>query len=147
MKEGFKPIKEILIEVAKEEGMSWREIEDIWLHQIRYIKHKMSLKEVYAIFLPYLGTLSLNVKQFKKEIKFKSRSFYKDFIEKVKDLQQHPKYTLYRNAHKKTTGIHKLVNYVVNNFKVKKVEKKDFSIHKKCWDLISKYSNNVLKKL
>lgn len=145
MKEGFRSIKDILKEVAKEEGMTWTEIEDVWIHQKKYIKSKMEDKETYAIFLPFIGTLSLNVKQYIKEIKHKNRKFYKNFIDKVENLKNHKNYTKYSNSHKKTTAIHRLVNYIITKFDIEEDKKKTLTIHKKCWNIISKYSNGVLK--
>ena len=146
MKEGFKTINEILLEVAEEEGMSWTEIEDVWLHQKSYIVKQMDKKEVYAIFIPSIGTLSLNVKQFIKEIKYKNKEFYQNFIDKVKNLKENKNYTKYGNSHKKTTGIHRIVKYIVTNFEVEEIKKRKLVLHKKCWELISKYSNGILKK-
>lgn len=147
MEEGFKSIRDILKEVAEDEGMTWTEIEDVWIHQKKYIKNKMENKEVYAIFLPFIGTLSLNTKQYIKEIKYKNRKFYKNFINKVESLKKHDNYTKYGNAHKKTTAIHRLVNYIINNFDIEEKKKETLTIHKKCWDIISKYSNGVLKNV
>lgn len=146
MQEGFKSIKEILYEVAEEEGMTWTEIEDLWLHQKKYIKKKMDQEDVYAIFIPSIGTLSLNVKQYIKEIKHKNRKFYKNFRDKVEKLKANENYTKYGNSHKKTTAIHRLVNYIIDKFEIEESKKETLIIHKKCWDIISKYSNGVLKK-
>lgn len=146
MQEGFKSIKEILYEVAEEEGMSWTEIEDVWLHQKKYINKKMEEPDVYAIFLPFIGTLSLNIKQYIKGIKHKNRKFYKDFIEKVEKLKKHENFGKYANAHKKSTAIHRLAAYIIDKFVVEEEKKKVLVTHKKCWDLISKYSNGALKK-
>lgn len=146
MKEGFKTINEILREVAKEEDMSWAEIEDVWLHQKNYILKQMEEKEVYAIFIPSIGTLSLNVKQFIKEIKYKNKEFYQKIIHKAEGLKKNKNYTKYGNSHKKTTGVHRLVKYIVNNFEVEEIKKRKLVLHKKCWEIISKYSNGILKK-
>lgn len=146
MREGFKSIKEILKEVAEDEGMTWTEIEDLWLHQKNYVKKQMEKEDVYAIFIPFIGTLSLNVKQYVKEIKHKNRKFYKNFINKVEKLKIHENYTKYGNSHKKTTAIHRLVNYIIDKFEIEESKKETLIIHKKCWDIISKYSNGVLKK-
>lgn len=146
MEEGFKSMKEILLEVAEDEGMTWTEIEDVWLHQKKYIKKKMEEEDVYAIFIPFIGTLSLNVKQYIKEIKHKNRKFYKNFIEKVEKLLKHENYTKYGNAHKKTTAIHRLVSYIIDTFDIDEDKKEALVTHKKGWDIISKYSNGVLKK-
>jgi len=146
MKEGFKSVKEILKEVAEDEGMTWTEIEDVWLHQKSYIKKQMEEEEVYSILIPFIGTLSLNVKQYIKEIKHKNRKFYKNFIDKVEKLKLHEKYSKYANSHKKTTGIHRLVKYIVKNFNVEDYKKEYLATHRQCWDIISKYSNGVLKK-
>ena len=85
---------------------------------IRPQKKKMEEEDVYAIFIPFIGTLSLNVKQYIKEIKHKNRKFYKNFIEKVEKLLKHENYTKYGNAHKKTTAIHRLVSYIIDTFDI-----------------------------
>lgn len=146
MKQGFKSIKDILLEVAEEEGLNRTEIKDIWNHQESYIKKKMEQEGVYAIFIPFLGTLSLNVKQFSKEIKGKSRSFYKDFIKKVKDLKNHKNYKKYANAHKKVTGVNRLARYIISRYHTGIEVSKNLIVHSKCWEIIEKYSNGVYEK-
>lgn len=146
MKEGFKSVKEILLEVAEDEGMTWTEIEDVWLHQKKFIKDKMEEEEVYSIFIPFIGTMSLNVKQYIKEIKYRNKDFYSKFISKVEKLKNHKNYTKYGNSHKKTTAFHRLVSYIIDKFEVEENKKYTLLAHKKCWELISKYSNGVLKK-
>ncbi len=146
MKEGFKNVKDILKEVAEEEGLSVKEINDLWRHQKIYIKKQQSLKGVYSIFLPFIGTLSLNVKQAEKEIKGKSKEFYKEFLEKIKLLKLHPNYREYSNAHKKVTGVNRLARYVIRNYDTGIEKTKKILLHKQCWDIISKYSNKIFKK-
>lgn len=146
MKEGFRTDEDILREVAKEEGMTIHEIRDVWLHQRKYINKLQEEEGIYAIFLPYIGTLSLNVKQFKKELRYKNKPTYTAFIEKVNKLENDERYKKYGNAHKKTTGIHKLTNYIINNYKTDLIFKKVLAFHKECWSIIEKYSNDVLEK-
>jgi hypothetical protein len=146
MKEGFKTVEEILLEVAKEEGMTLKEVKDVWDHQKVYIKKKMEQENVYSIFLPSIGTLSLNVKQYTKEIKGKARSFYKDFINKVDNLVKHDNYSEYKNAHKKITGVNRLARYIVAHYETGIAKSKKILEHKKCWEIISKYSNGAFKK-
>ena len=146
MKEGFRSIEEILLEVAKDEGMSKKEIEDVWLHQQSFIKKQMEKEGVYSILLPFVGTLSLNVKQFTKELKYRPRELYKSFINKVSKLKIHSNYTKYENAHKKITGVNRLTRNIIKNYYTGIEKSKNLIIHSKCWDIISKYSNGVFKK-
>ena len=147
MKEGFKTVNEILKEVAAEEGMTQKEIRDIWAHQKEYIKIQMEKEEVYAIFLPYIGTLSLNVKQFYNEIKGKSRNFYANFIHKVDKLLQHEKYGEFTNSHKRVTGVNRLTRHIIKNYITEENKSKKLIDHKKCWGIITKYSNGTLNKI
>lgn len=146
MREGFKSIKEILIEVGEEENLSYKEIQDLWIHQREYTKSKMSDDETCAIYIPYIGTLSLNVSTYKKCLKYKNRKVYKNFINKVKNLKENKNYTHFGNAHKKRSSILKLIRYIFKNFKVEEDFKNIFSSTSKCWSIISKYSNNKLSK-
>lgn len=146
MKEGFKSVDEILLEVAKEEGLSIREIKDIWRHQKVYVKKRMEQEGVYAIFIPYIGTLSLNIKQYTKEVKGKTKTFYKDFIDKVKLLITHEEYSMYKNAHKKITGVSRLARYIINHYNTGLKKSRSIIEHKKCWDIISKHSNGAFEK-
>lgn len=145
MQEGYKSIKEILKEVGEEENLTLNEMNDLWNHHKKYINKKQEESGVYAIFLPYIGTLSLNVKQYKKEIKHKNRTFYSKFSQKVNSLISDPNYKKYSNAHKKVTGVHRLIKYVTENYKTKKPLEYYIEFHKKCWNLIAKYSNDKLK--
>ena len=52
MEEGFKTIQEILKEVAEDEGMTKRQIKDLWSHHKSYIINQMKSPEVYAIHIP-----------------------------------------------------------------------------------------------
>lgn len=146
MKEGFKSIDEILAEVGKEEGMSLREMKDLWGHQKKYIQKQMDTEGVYAIFLPYIGTLSVNVKQYAKEIKNKTRSVYKSFIDKVASLKKHKNYTKSANAHKKITGVNRLARHIITNYHTGLERSKNILVHYKCWDIIAKYSNRGYEK-
>ena len=146
MFDGFKSIDTILKEVAEEEGMPLREVKDLWKHQKTYIKELMDTPNIFAILLPYIGTLSLNVKQYKKEIKNKSRSFHSNFINKVEALQEHTEYSQYGNSHKKVTGVNRLARYIIRTYETG--IKRNYKIleHAKCWDIISKYSNDKYEK-
>jgi hypothetical protein len=146
MKEGFKTVEEILLEVAKDEGMTLKEVNDVWKHQKVYIKKQMEKEGVYSIFLPSIGTLSLNVKQYTKEIKGKAKSFYKDFINKVEKLLQHEKYSEFGNAHKKVTGVNRLARYIIGHYDTGIKRTKKIIEHKNCWDIITKYSNGAFEK-
>jgi hypothetical protein len=146
VKEGHKDIKDILKEVGDEEGFSEKEMMDLWEHQKRYINKLQDTEDVYAIFLPYLGTLSLNTKQYKRDIKVKNRSFYKDFGDKVKKLMKHKDFTLCQNAHKKTTSVHRLTKYLLRYYDTGLEVKETLKKHNRCWEVIAKYSNNVFKK-
>lgn len=146
MKEGFRSIEDILIEVGEEEGMSFKEMNDIWEHQKKYIKKQMDSEEVYAILLPFIGTLSLNVKQFTKQLKGKTRSFYKNFISKVDKLQQHENYSEFGNSHKRITGVNRLTRYIINKYNTEIIKSKRLLVHNKCWSIIEKYSNGIYEK-
>lgn len=143
MKEGFKTIAEILEEVGEEEGFSKREMRDIWKHQESYVKSLMEEKEVYAISLPYIGTLSFNVKQFKKEIITRSKKVHAKTIAKAKALQNMPNYNFYENSHKRVTGVNRLARYIISKYNTGVENTKRIIRHKKCWEIITKYSNGV----
>ncbi|MFT6125916.1 MAG: rubrerythrin [Flavobacteriaceae bacterium] len=145
MKEGYKSIEDILKEVGEEEGMSLREMTDIWKHQKAYINKKQEEEGVYAIFIPYIGTLSLNVKQYIAEVRYKNRSYYKDFTEKINKLKSDIRYVKYSNAHKKVIGVHRLIKYIAEKFETEKNLRKWIASKAiERWELIAKYSNNKL---
>jgi hypothetical protein len=146
MKDGYKSINEILKEVAEEEGMPLKEIIDLWKHQKTYIKKLMDAPNIFAIFLPYIGTLSLNVKQYTKEIKNKSRSLHSGFIDKVAILKTHPEYSQFGNSHKRVTGVNRLTRYIIRTYETGLKRSNRIIEHTKCWDIISKYSNDIYKK-
>ena len=146
MKEGFKSINEILLEVAEEEGMTEREIKDLWKHQIKYTQQQMDTDGVYAIFLPFIGTLSLNVKQLTAELKGKNKRKHKKIINKVENLKNHENYTKYRNSHKKITGVNRLARYIISKYKTGLDRSKNLLTRHKCWEIISKYSNGNFEK-
>lgn len=146
MKEGFKSINEILLEVAEEEGMTEREIKDLWKHQIKYTQQQMDTDGVYAIFLPFIGTLSLNVKQLTAELKGKNKRKHKKIINKVENLKNHENYTKYRNSHKKITGVNRLARYIISKYNTGLDRSKNLLTRHKCWEIISKYSNGNFEK-
>lgn len=146
MKEGFKSINEILLEVAEEEGMTEREIKDLWKHQIKYTQQQMDTDGVYAIFLPFIGTLSLNVKQLTAELKGKNKRKHKKIINKVENLKNHENYTKYRNSHKKITGVNRLARYIISKYNTGLDRSKNLLTRHKCWEIISKYSNCNFEK-
>tara|TARA_R110002012_G_scaffold119169_2_gene268160 strand:- start:161 stop:604 length:444 start_codon:yes stop_codon:yes gene_type:complete len=146
MKEGYRSLKEILKEVGEEEGLSMKEINDIWLHQKTYIKKSMEMEGVYSILLPFIGTLSLNVKQYAKEIKGKKREFYDNFTKKVEELKKHPNYSQYENAHKRVTGVNRLARYIISKYDTGLKKNKKLIVKSKCWKIIEKYSNGVFEK-
>ena len=146
MKDGFKSIEEILEEVGAEEGMSIEEMRDIWEHQKTYTKKRMEEEGVYAIFLPFIGTLSLNVKQFKKQLKGKTRSLHENFIRKTKSLLEDENFGQYNNSHKKITGVNRLARYIIKSYHTGIDKSKRLLVHTKCWDIIEKYSNGAFEK-
>ena len=146
MREGFKSIKEILKEVAEDERMTWTEIEDLWLHQKNYVKKQMEKEDVYAIFIPFIGTLSLNVKQLTAELKGKNKRKHKKIINKVENLKNHENYTKYRNSHKKITGVNRLARYIISKYNTGLDRSKNLLTRHKCWEIISKYSNGNFEK-
>ena len=146
MKEGFKSINEILLEVAEEEGMTERDIKDLWKHQIKYTQQQMDTDGVYAIFLPFIGTLSLNVKQLTAELKGKNKRKHKKIINKVENLKNHENYTKYRNSHKKITGVNRLARYIISKYNTGLDRSKNLLTRHKCWEIISKYSNGNFEK-
>lgn len=146
MKEGYKDIDDILKEVAEDENMTIKEVRDLWEHQKLYIKKQMDEEGVYSIFLPYIGTLSLNVTQVKKEIQWSVRQNHVKFLEKVEALKNHEKFNLCENSHKRVTGVNRLARYIIKNFysgieSVAKLIK-----HKECWEVIEKHSNSPFDK-
>lgn len=146
MKEGHKSIDDILREVAEDEGMNFRQIRDVWKHQKLYIKKKMEQDDVYAIFLPSLGTLCLNTKQYLRERRGKNREYYKTLKEKVERLINHQRYGIYGNAHKKITGVNKIARYVIKHFHTGIEVTRKIIPHKICWPIIEKYSNGGYEK-
>jgi len=146
VKDGFKTIQEILEEVAEDEGMSKREIQDLWEHQKKYIKKQMEEENVYAISLPYIGNLSLNLKQASKEIRGLNKVVYKEFIEKTNNLVSHKDFKIFGNAHKRVTGVNRLARRIIKNFHTEIDKPRRLIMHKKCWDIIAKYSNDMYKK-
>ena len=146
MKDGYKSINDILKEVAQDEGMSFREVRDLWGHQKKYIKKQMETDGVYAIFLPYIGTLSLNVKQFHKELRGKCKERYADFIQKVKNLENDHRYTEFNNAHKRITGVNRIARYLIRHYHTGIEKIKKILPHKYCWPIIEQYSNGVFEK-
>lgn len=146
MKEGYKSIEDIIKEVAKDEGVAVKEVADIWNHQQSYVKKQMDSDDVYAIFLPFIGTLSLNVKQYSKEIRGRIKGLYKTIVKKVTKLKEHENYTEFSNAHKKITGVNKLTRKIIKNFDTGVESTRGVMLHKKCWDIITKYSNGVYSK-
>lgn len=145
MKEGYKSIEDILKEVGEEEVMSQREMNDLWKHQKDYINKKQEEEGVYAIFVPFIGTLSLNVKQYTAEVRSKNKSYYKEFTDKINKLKSDIRYVKYSNAHKKVTGVHRLIKYITEKFETEKNLRKWLaSKTTERWELISKYSNNKL---
>ncbi len=146
MKEGYKSIEEILIEVGEEEGLSLPEMKDIWEHQKKYTQEQMDTDGVYAIFFPFIGTLSLNTKQVYKELKGRPRILYKSIIDKVDDLVKHVKYTKYVNVHKRVIGVNRLTRYIVKTYHTNIDKSKRLLMHTDCWNIIEKYSNGALKK-
>lgn len=142
MNEGYKSISDIVKEVAEEEGMTHSEVRDVWEHQKRYVKTQMETEGVYAIFLPFIGTLSLNTKQFSKEIKNKIRKTHSLIIDKVEKLSKHSNYTKYKNSHKRVTGVNRLARYIIRHYETGIDKNKKLIAHKKCWKTIYKYSNN-----
>ncbi len=146
MKEGYKDIKEILQEVGEEEGMSSREMNDLWKHQIVYTKLMMEKEGVYAILLPYIGSLNINIKQAERELINKKKELYTSFLDKVDKMLNHFKYGKYNNAHKKMTGVNKMAQRIVNYFFTGEVKYKEYIKHDKCYDLIENYSNDKYEK-
>ena len=146
MNDGFKDIADILKEVSEDEGMSLREVQDIFRHQKLFVQKNMEDKEVYAIFIPFVGTLSLNIKQAEKEIKGKVRKTYSEFTDKVKNLKKLKGYKEYGNSHKRVTGVNRLARYIKNHYETGEIKPKRIIPHKDCWETIQKYSNNKFKK-
>lgn len=146
MEEGFKSIDEILEEVAKEEKMTKSEIRDLWNHQKIYTQKQMDKEGVYAIFLPFIGTLSLNIKQYTKELRRKKRNVYKTLTNKVIKLKEHENFSKHSNSHKRVIGVNRLTRYIINHYHTGLHKSKKILKHEKCWDVITKYSNGVFKK-
>lgn len=146
MKEGVRTIEEILIEIGKEEGMSLSEMKDIWKHQRDYVNKQMDTEGVYAIFLPYIGTLSLNIKQYTKEVRGKTKSIYQDFINKANSLVKHENYQQFSNSHKRITGVNRLARYIIKNYHTGIERSKRIIVSSKCWEIIEKYSNSSFEK-
>lgn len=146
MEKGYKSIEEIIREVAEEEGLNFRETRDIWNHQKHYVKKLMETDGIYAIFLPYIGTLSLNVKQFQKEIKTKITDLYKGLVSKIEKLVKHENYSQYSNAHKRITSSNKLARRIISAYDTGHERSKRLLLHKKCWEIIERYSNGQYNK-
>ncbi len=146
MKDGFKSIEDILDEVGEEEGLSYREIRDLWTHQKLYINKQMETDYVYAIFIPSIGTLSLNVKQAEKELRGKPRKRFLNFTNKVNLLKKHPNYKESANSHKRVTGVNRLARYIINHYETGIQKIKRLIPHRDCWGVIEKYSNNKFTK-
>lgn len=146
MKDGYKDVDEILLEVAEEEGMTKTEIRDLWKHQRSYVIKQMTTPEIYAIHIPFIGTISLNIKQFKTERKGRNYIHYSDFMDKGRELMNKDDFKKYGNAHKKTSSIHKLINYILKKFETGVEYEEVRNRHHKMWDVIAKYSNGKYNK-
>ena len=56
-KEGIRYIEDILKEVAKEQGLSEKEVREIWKIHKKYIKQCMNDPNITVINIPYVGLL------------------------------------------------------------------------------------------
>lgn len=146
MKEGTRYIEDILLEVGEEEGMSKSEMNDLWNHQMAFVKKQAEKEGVYSIFLPYIGTMTLNVKQVLKEMRKRHKRHYLDLIDKVKKLKKHENYTTYNNAHKRVTAANRLARRIIKNYVTDMDKNTRLLFREECWPLISKYSNKILNK-
>lgn len=149
MREGYKSIEDILKEVSEDSGIPLSQVKDIWEHQKAYTEKKMEQKDVYAIFFPFIGTLSFNSKKFAKAIKGKPRKVYQKFIDKIEKLKEHYKYneSIYSNAHKKLTSVDRLAKHVVKEFNTEHApEKAAFLTNEESWSVIEKHSNEAYEK-
>jgi len=146
LKEGTRYIQDILHEVAEEEGMSKKEIRDVWNHQKRYIKQLMDKPGIYSIDIPFLGTLCYNTKYFDKFIEKKwKKDKYKGQIQKSKEIKEHSNYTLYSNAHKRVPGVLRMARSIIRRFETG-IKKRKLIAHKKCIQIISNFSNELYNK-
>lgn len=146
MKEGFRDIRDILKEVGEEEGFTYTEMNHLFKHQKHYINKLQEQEGVYAIFFPFLGTYAINVKQAEREIRGKSKNHYAKFLKKIEVLKKHPKYKKNANAHKRVIGLNRIVRYITRTFETGIEPIKFLYPHRKCWDIVQKYSNNFYKK-
>lgn len=146
MNSGVKHINDILKEVAKEEGMSVRAIKDVWKHQLKYTKDQMDNPDVFSIFLPYLGHLSLNVKAFTAHLSGINKKTQPDLIDKVERLKNHENYGMYENAHKRVNASNRLGRMIIRNYQTGIYNSKRLLKDTFCWPLIQKYSNGFLEK-
>ena len=141
MKEGFKTDSDVLIEIAEEEGLSMREVRDLWKHQKNYIKKLMEQDDVYSIRIPFIGTYCLNVKQAKKEKERRKDDLYHKFYDKIEKLLDHPNFNYFKNAHKRVTGVNRLARVIVRHYDTEVKKPRRLMPHKKCWKIIENYSN------
>lgn len=146
IKEGYITVKEIIEEISQEEGIPKSQLTDIWKHQKLYTQKLMETEDVFSIFLPFIGHLSLNVKQVKVELKNRSRKVYEKFLNKVKKLEEHDNFTYYGNPHKKVTGVNRLARRIIKRYHTDIVKERKLIPTKLCWRIIENYSNNKYKK-
>lgn len=60
--------EDILEEVAKEFGLPYKEVQNIYNAEIKYIKHLMDQDDTYALTIPYIGVMHLNAGMLRKSI-------------------------------------------------------------------------------
>ncbi len=106
----------------------------------------MDTEGVYSILLPFIGTLSLNVKHYNQEVKGRVRRLYNDFILKVEKLISHENYERTGNSHKKIIGSNRLARRVIKDYHTEEDKSKRLLSRKKSWSIIEKYSNSKYKK-
>lgn len=62
-------IEDIAKEVAEDfEGISEEDVMQVYINVVRYIKHLMSLDNVFAILIPYIGVMHINRGRLKRVI-------------------------------------------------------------------------------
>lgn len=156
MKDGYKSIDKILEEVWQEEKqrnpkIKLSNIKDVWKYNIEYLQHLQEDEETVAIKIPYIGTLSLNLKQFKIEKKGYSKKKYKNFFEKAAKLREDllvikRKDSNYKSVHEKMAGLNRLYKYITRTYDTGATEAVHLVRQRETIETIEKYSNDVYQK-
>jgi hypothetical protein len=142
MKSGTRFMSDIISAVAKKNGLSQKDVQEVWDHQKRIVPILMDDEETTRIKIPFVGRLVMSTYLYTKA----PARINQNVGKKCREIMSDPTYTDMTSRHYQRPNFMKLFRWV-NKYYNTGYTPRLYANPTKCFNTIQQFSNGALEHL